>query len=200
MQGILSDGDLLVRGPALIQPFDAKQVQPASYDLTLHESILVPSLAGYNREVDLRKHNPRDLLESRQIQNEYKLLPGKCLLVSTQETVFCPLDLVARVEGKSSLGRLFLAVHVTAGWIDSGFTGQVTLEIVNHGPWVIVLWPGMPIAQINFGSLTQPCLTPYGTPGLGSHYQGQRGPTSASGNRNEVSDKVQEGTEPTLGR
>ena len=112
----------------------------------------------------------------------------------------CPSDLVARVEGKSSLGRLFMAVHVTAGWIDSGFTGQITLEIVNHGPWVVVLWPGMPIAQINFARLTRPCLTPYGTPALGSHYQNQKGATSAVGKRDEASHQIQKRVESEVDR
>jgi dCTP deaminase len=196
----LSDGELLARGPALIQPFDRRRVQPASYDLVLHEELQVPSLEGYLTAVDLRKHNPRDLLKPVRIQGSFELPPGGCVLGSTQETVTCPGDLVARVEGKSSLGRLFLAVHITAGWIDSGFTGQITLEIVNHGPWVVVLWPGMPIAQINFAKLSQPCLIPYGSPTLGSHYQGQKGPTPAAGKRNESSNEVQERVESTLDR
>lgn len=186
---ILSDNDLLVLGPSLLHPFSPLRVQPASYDLILHEDLQVPGKAW--NPVDLRKHSPRDLMRSVRIESKgFELQPGECVLGSTQETVSCPVDLVARVEGKSSLGRLFLAVHVTAGWIDSGFTGQVTLEIVNHGPWVVVLWPGMPIAQINFAKLNQPCCKPYGTPGLGSHYQGQQGPTPAAGKRDEASQQI----------
>jgi dCTP deaminase len=197
---ILSDGELLVRGYSLIHPFDPKRVQPASYDLTLHEDLQVPPAVRYSTTIDLRKHNPRDFMRPVRIQEEFELPPGGCILGSTQERISCPEDLVARVEGKSSLGRLFLAVHVTAGWIDSGFTGQVTLEIVNHGPWVVVLWPGMPIAQINFVTLSQSCLKPYGSPGLGSHYQGQTGPTPASGKRDETAHEVQEGVESTVDR
>jgi len=193
----LSDGELLTRGPSLIQPFDRRRVQPASYDLILHEELQVPSKGG---TVDLRKHDPWSLLEPVRIQGGFELPPGGCVLGSTQETVTCPEDLVARVEGKSSLGRLFLAVHITAGWIDSGFTGQITLEIVNHGPWGVVLWPGMPIAQLNFAKLSQPCVVPYGSPTLGSHYQGQKGPTPAAGKRNESANEVQEGVESALDR
>ena len=195
---ILSDGDLLKLGPSLLDPFNPERVQPASYDLALHKKLQVPSVG---HTVDLRKHNPRKLSEAVCIPHHgFELYPGRCVLGSTQETVACPSDLVARVEGKSSLGRLFLAVHVTAGWIDSGFTGQITLEIVNHGPWVVVLWPGMPISQINFAHLTQPCRTPYGTPSLGSHYQGQMGPTPAVGNRDAAPHQIQEGVESKMDR
>jgi dCTP deaminase len=115
--------------------------------------------------------------------DRYELHPRQSVLACTEEVVRCPLDLSARIEGKSSLGRLFMAVHITAGVIDAGFHGQVTLEIVNHGPWTIVLWPSMPIAQVNYFQMTGPCEVPYGSKKLGSHYLGQRGPTPASGRR-----------------
>jgi dCTP deaminase len=87
---------------------------------------------------------------------------------------------MARVEGKSTLGRIFLAVHITAGFIDPGFNGKITLEVVNHGPWNLVLWPGMKIAQISFSKMSKECSKPYGSLGLKSHYQGQNGVTAAS--------------------
>lgn len=115
--------------------------------------------------------------------SQFELRPDQAILGCTTEIVRCPLDLSARIEGKSSLGRLFLAVHITAGVIDAGFKGQITLEIVNHGPWNIVLYPGMPIAQLSYWTLTSPVEIPYGSSRLGSHYLGQMGPTPASGKR-----------------
>jgi len=188
---VYPDSEFIKHGESLITPFDPKRVQPASYDLSLYEELLVPKPVGptgtrpVNRVVDLREDNPKKLIESVKIKDRYELIPGACVLGSTVETVHCPTNAAARVEGKSSLGRLFLAVHVTAGFIDPGFNGQVTLEIVNHGPWTVVLWTGMPIAQINFSTLLYTCDRPYGSPVLDSHYQGQRGPTAAAGERSK---------------
>jgi dCTP deaminase len=175
---ILPDSEILKCGETLITPFDPKRVQPASYDLSLHEEILIPIA---NRRIDLRKDKPKDHVKLVKITPEIVLHPGQSVLGSTVETIHCPLDCVARVEGKSSLGRLFLAVHVTAGFVDPGFSGQVTLEIVNHGYWELVLWPGMLIAQINFSKLLYSPEKGYGTPSLNSHYQNQKGPTAALG-------------------
>jgi dCTP deaminase len=179
---ILPDSELLTLGSTLIEPFNPKNVQPASYDLALDGTILRPSA---HSNMDLRRRNPLDVMQPVKIGDGFTLEPGACILGSTLEVIHCPIDCVARVEGKSSLGRLFMAVHVTAGFVDPGFKGQITLEIVNHGPWGIVLWPGMKIAQINFARMEGPCSRPYGSPGLGSHYQGQVGPTPATGNRDE---------------
>ncbi len=191
---ILSDTDILRMGSELIEPFDASRVQPASYDLSLHPDLRLLR-PGY--EVDLRKKmvnlhgalSPIHLLE-----DGYALQPGECVLAATAEKIRVPHDLTARVEGRSSLGRLFLAVHVTAGWVDPGWYGQLTLEVVNHGPWEVVLWPGMPIAQINFTMLLSPCTTPYGDPKRRSHYQGGRGPTAAVGGRDD-----EQGVPPQVG-
>jgi dCTP deaminase len=178
-----TDSEILAIASKLISPFDASKVQPASYDLALHPDIRVLSTAA-GATVDLRTDDPSLLSYPAEIEPEgYHLRPGECVLGSTIESVRCPIDCVARVEGKSSLGRIFLAVHVTAGFVDPGFEGQITLEIVNHSPWNLVLWPGMPIAQINFARTSGPCARPYGSSGLGSHYQGQRGPTPAAGKR-----------------
>lgn len=188
--GLLPDHEIRAFNSQLIDPFDEQCVQPASYDLALHQTILVPQFAS---TIDLRTDNPKDHMREVSLGTGYRLLPGASVIASTIEVIRCPRDIAARVEGKSSLGRLFLAVHVTAGWIDPGWVGQVTLEVVNHGPWTIVLWPGMKIAQINFTRMGYQCSDPYGSEKLKSHYQGQQGPTAAVGRRVlEAKDGVQE--------
>lgn len=178
---LLTDRDILSRGTNLIDPFDPKLVQPASYDLTLHHEVLRPKEfgTGLGPVMDLRKIKP-EMIRG-QLDKDSVIYPGECLLASTVETVRVPDNLAARVEGKSSLGRLFLSVHITAGWVDPGWVGQLTLEMVNHGPWRIRLWPGMKIAQINFMMMNGHCAVPYGSTSLGSHYQEQVGPTAARG-------------------
>lgn len=176
---ILSDSDLIRRGPELISPFALDRVQPSSYDVLLFNQLAIPE--SPNR-IDLRFDEPRKAMRFETF-DEYVLRPGSAVLGCTEEIIKCPLDLSARIEGKSSLGRIFLSVHITAGVLDAGFHGQVTLEIVNHGPWDIVLWPGMPIAQVSYFVLTNQCNTPYGSDKLGSHYLGQLGPTPAAGRR-----------------
>jgi dCTP deaminase len=140
------------------------------------------------------------MMKAVKIGDGYELMPGACIIASTSEVIRCPNDIAARVEGKSSLGRLFLSVHVTAGWIDPGWVGQVTLEVVNHGAWSIMLWPGMKIAQVNFTRMSAPCAVPYGSPQLKSHYQGQMGPQPAVGRRSsEAEGRVQEGALEEVG-
>jgi dCTP deaminase len=107
----------------------------------------------------------------------FMLHPGEFVLGSTLERVAVPTDLVARVEGKSSLGRLGLVIHSTAGFIDAGFDGHVTLELANLANLPITLYPGMKIGQISFIKMTSPAEKPYGSGAKGSKYQGQRGPT-----------------------
>ncbi len=181
--GLLPDHEIKRMGLALIEPFDESRVQPASYDLTLHGEALAPPAVRFSKTIDLRVDNPRDAMSKVTLGDGFELLPGGCLLASTAEVLHCPDDIAARVEGKSSLGRLFLAVHVTAGWVDAGWRGQITLEVVNHAPWSIRLWTGMKIAQVNFTRMSSPCSVPYGSPQLGSHYQAQTGPTAAAGGR-----------------
>lgn len=182
---LLSDIDIFALGPSVIDSFDPKKVQPASYDLALDSLLLIPYDSVSN--VDLRLSKPSDLTYKLDMfrAGDFILQPGACVLGSTKEVITCPTDIAIRVEGKSSLARLFMLPHVAAGWIDPGFHGQITLEIVNLGPWHIVLYPGMPIAQMNFTKMSTPVGTPYGTNGLGSHYQGQMGPTSSVGERNK---------------
>ena len=109
--------------------------------------------------------------------DSFMLHPGEFVLGSTLERVAVPTDLVARVEGKSSLGRLGLVIHSTAGFIDAGFDGHVTLELANLANLPITLYPGMKIGQISFIKMTSPAEKPYGSGAKGSKYQGQRGPT-----------------------
>jgi len=180
----LSDRDIIAYGNQLIEPFDSTRVQPASYDLSLSEKILVPHTYVSNKTIDLRTTKPIDYMKQF-IIDDWILVPGASILASTNEIIKCPNNLIARVEGKSSIGRLFVCCHVSAGFVDPGFQGQITLEIVNHGPWNVVLWKNMSIAQINFAKLNTECKNPYGSSELGSHYQGQTGPTAASGDRNK---------------
>jgi dCTP deaminase len=105
------------------------------------------------------------------------LQPGAFCLATTLEVITLPDDIVARVDGRSSLGRLGLLVHATAGYIDPGWTGKLTLELSNQSQMPIALYYGMRVAQISFLTLSSPVDRPYGTPGLGSKYQGQTGPT-----------------------
>lgn len=174
----LSDRDLAVRGPDLIRPFDPRRVQPASYDLTLGDTLLIPAPGmvrdgAVDPDGDVTPFVPCPLGPEGLV-----LASGSVALATTAETVRVPEDLAARVEGKSTWARWFVQVHVSAGWLDPGFAGQVTLEIVNHGPWPVRLRPGTPIAQVNFCRLTTAAARPYGHPALGSHYQGQQGPTA----------------------
>ena len=109
----------------------------------------------------------------------FVLHPGEFVLGSTFERVALPDDLVGRLEGKSSLGRVGLIIHSTAGYVDPGFEGQITLELSNVATVPILLYPGMRVAQISFLTMTTPAARPYASPGLDSHYQGQRGPTES---------------------
>lgn len=177
----LVDADYRRIGSDLITPFNSAHVQPASYDVTLGPKILRPreELEVFPRPygaprstLDLRHTNPAEFVAEHEVGAHYVLPSCSHALVSTLEQVRCPPDMIASVDGKSTLGRCFLAIHVTAGFIDPGFVGKVTLELVNHGPWDFVLYEGMRIGQLRFHWLAINCERPYGTPGLGSHYQG----------------------------
>lgn len=178
---ILSDLDIMRAqlDDDIITPFDVEQLQPASYDL-----LLGPGFKRMNRDeraIDpVRRPMPADMYE--EIFCDFLFLRSQqFLLVSTSESVRIPTDLVGRVEGKSSLARLGLMVHVTAGYIDPGFNGQITLEVVNLGPRDIKLTVGMRIAQLTLAELTCECDVPYGHPDLGSKYQDQAGATGSRG-------------------
>lgn len=182
---ILSDQeieDYIKAGTVGLEPFDARRLQPTSVDLTLDRMIRVPSrLDPALYETPLTRIDmaavPEDHTVACVINEEtgLTLSPGSFILGSTRERVRLPNFLAARVEGKSSVGRLGLAIHVTAGFIDPGFDGNVTLEIVNFSPWDLVLHAGMPIGQICFMTCTPP-RKDYSATG---HYMGQRGPTES---------------------
>jgi dCTP deaminase len=172
---VLSDGTirrLVEAGRIAIDPWDPALVQPASVDLRLGDSFRV----FHNHRVtaiDLRDP-PTNLTEEVRIEAEpFAIHPGEFVLGRTLESVKIPDDIVARIEGKSSLGRLGLIVHATAGFVDPGFTGTLTLEITNLTRVPIKLYAGLPIAQLSFMGLDAPAEHPYGSEELGSHYQGQ---------------------------
>jgi dCTP deaminase len=172
----LSDGTirrLLAEGRVVIEPFDDSMVQPASVDLKLGPSFRV--FHNFRVEsIDLAEP-PQGLTEHVEISDDepFVVHPGEFVLGRTAETVELPDDIVCRVEGKSSLGRLGLIVHATAGFVDPGFKGTLTLEITNLTRVPIKLWAGKPIAQLSFMALDRPAERPYGHPELGSHYHGQ---------------------------
>lgn len=182
---ILSDRDIrarLRRGDLVIEPLDDPelQVQPASVDLTLANAFVVYTLPH------VPCIDPRDP-ESVQRYTDtvtvadgdaFVLHPGEFALGSTRERVVIPPDLVARVEGRSSIGRLAVVVHATAGFVDPGFDGRITLELSNLGRLPVKLYPGMRISQIVLDQLSSPAERPYG-PGRGSKYQGQTGPVTS---------------------
>jgi dCTP deaminase len=172
---LLSDRDLLHAlgsGDLAVEPFDPALLQPSSLDLRLSPHVLVPAHRG--RTVDPAAP-PEPLAVT--VVGTYLLHPGEFLLASTLETVSLAPTLAARLEGKSTLGRLGLLVHVSAGFIDPGFSGTVTLELKNLSEAPLLLRPGMRIGQLSVFRMSSAPDRPYGSPGLGSHYQGQRGPT-----------------------
>jgi dCTP deaminase len=179
---VLSDGtirEFVAAGRIQIDPWDPEMVQPASVDLRLGDSFRV----FHNHRtsaIDLR--NPPDNLTEEVVIPEdepFVIHPGEFCLGRTLEWVRIPNDIVARIEGKSSLGRLGLIVHATAGFCDPGFEGTLTLELNNLTRVPIKLYPNLPIAQLSFMTLDRPAQTPYGSPGLGSHYQGQTAATES---------------------
>lgn len=169
----------LAEGRIVVDPIDANDIQPASIDLHLDRRFLVFS----NRRqpyIDVRE--PLDnLTEEVRIEDDspFMLHPGEFALGSTLEHIELPDDLVARLEGKSSLGRLGLLIHSTAGFVDPGWKGSLTLELSNVARLPIALYYGMKIGQISFLQLTAPAERLYGSPELGSRYQGQTGPTAS---------------------
>jgi dCTP deaminase len=178
----LSDGTirrLIEEGRLKVDPYDEKMVQPSSIDVRLGDSFRV----FHNHRVtaiDLRDP-PANLTEEVTIEPDepFVIHPGEFCLGRTLEWVELPDDLVSRVEGKSSIGRLGLIVHATAGFVDPGWRGTLTLELNNLTRVPIKLYRGLPIAQLSFMALDSPAERPYGSPGLGSHYQGQTAATES---------------------
>jgi dCTP deaminase len=158
--------------------------QPHSVELTLSPIIKIEKLglsAPYGNpewvDLDIGEWNA---FESLGRAGQYPIMPGQFLLASTAETVYIPVDLAGRADGKSSIGRRGVGIHVTAGLLDAGWGGQVTLEVTNHSGYAFWLKPGMKICQLTFEQLGTPAERPYGHPELGSHYQGQTGPTPSA--------------------
>jgi dCTP deaminase len=168
---------LVAEGHIGIDPFDEALVQPSSIDVRVDRFFRVFRNARYPY-IDVKKPM-EDLTELVEIDDPdpFILHPGEFVLGSTLERVTLPDDLVARLEGKSSLGRLGLLIHSTAGFIDPGWDGHVTLELSNVANLPITIYAGMKIGQISFVQLSEPAERPYGSEGIGSKYQGQRGPT-----------------------
>ena len=170
-------------GRITIDPYEEAMVQPSSVDLRCDPSFRVFENHKYAL-IDPKA--PQDDLTTgvtATTEDPFILHPGEFVLGSTLEVVGLADDIVARLEGKSSLGRLGLLIHSTAGFIDPGFTGQVTLELSNVANLPIAIYPGMKIGQISFYQMTTPADVPYGSPELGSKYQGQRGPTASAMHR-----------------
>jgi len=179
---ILSDRSIreaLADGRIEIDPLDDACIQPSSVDLTIDRYFRV--FRNHTTGVIDVKENLEDLTELVEIPDDpdraFMLHPGEFVLGSTAERVKLSTDLVGRLEGKSSLGRLGLLIHSTAGFIDAGWDGHVTLELSNIATLPITLYPGMKIGQISFLTMTTAADVPYGSAAVGSKYQGQRGPT-----------------------
>ncbi|MFX4292757.1 dCTP deaminase [Streptomyces bohaiensis] len=179
---LLSDKDIRTEidaGRVRIDPFDPAMVQPSSIDVRLDRYFRVFENHRYPH-IDPSVEQP-DLTRVIEPEGEepFILHPGEFVLASTYEVVSLPDDIASRLEGKSSLGRLGLLTHSTAGFIDPGFSGHVTLELSNVATLPIKLWPGMKIGQLCMFRLTSPSENPYGSGAGGSRYQGQRGPTAS---------------------
>jgi len=179
---ILSDRTIreeLAAGRIVIDPFDPECVQPSSVDLHVDATFRTFHNARYPY-IDVKKEMPdrTEIVEVRDGE-AFILHPGEFVLGSTLERVALPDDLVARLEGKSSLGRLGLLIHSTAGYVDPGWDGYLTLELSNVANLPITIYPGMKIGQISFFRLSTAADTPYGSSAAGSKYQGQRGPTAS---------------------
>ena len=179
---LLSDRDIRTEvdaGRIVLDPWDAEMVQPASIDVRLDRNFRLFDNHRYPF-IDPAEEQP-ELTRLVEVASDepFILHPGEFVLASTYEVITLPDDIAARLEGKSSLGRLGLLTHSTAGFVDPGFTGHVTLELSNVATLPIKLWPGMKVGQFCFFRLSSPAEHPYGTGPYGNRYQGQRGPTAS---------------------
>jgi dCTP deaminase len=183
---VLADRDIraeIEAGRVVIRPYEPADLQPSSVDLHLDRSFRVFRNNRY-AYIDVRQPQP-DLTELLTIADDepFVLHPGEFVLGQTLEWVELPDDLVARLEGKSSLGRLGLLIHSTAGYVDPGWKGNLTLELSNVANLPIALYHGMRIGQISFFRMSNPVERPYGSPELRSRYQGQAEPTASAFHR-----------------
>ena len=184
---LLSDRDLraeIESGRVVLDPYEPDMNQPSSIDVRIDRYFRLFDNHKY-AVIDPATDQP-DLTRLVEVEpgEAFVLHPGEFVLGSTYESVVLPDDVAARLEGKSSLGRLGLLTHSTAGFIDPGFAGHVTLELSNVATLPILLWPGMKIGQMCFFRLSSPSERPYGSGAAGSRYQGQRGPTASRSHQN----------------
>lgn len=180
---VLSDRSIreeIASGRIVIDPFDATFVQPSSVDLRLGNDFRVFEYSTH-RYIDPLEHGV-DYTKGCAVAegDAFVLHPGEFALGTTFERVALPDNIVGRLEGKSTLGRLGLMIHSTAGYVDPGWDGYLTLELANVSNLPILLYPGMKIGQISFTYMSTPVDHPYGSDGLGSHYQGQVGATPSA--------------------
>ena len=175
---VLSDVDIireLDAGRLVISPLADNAIQPASVDVRLAPEFLI-----YPTRVSTEIRDPRDRADNRTIpllvKDSYILRTGEMVLTSTIEDVGLPVNILGRIEGKSSLGRAGLMVHITAGFVDPGWRGRLTMEMYNCSPFPLLLTPGMKISQLSFWYTSTDVERPYGTESLGSKYQGQQLP------------------------
>ena len=184
---LISDRDirsLMDSGRVKLEPYDPAMIQPASVDVRLDRFFRLFDNHRYAHIDPRQEQDELTRLVEVDPDEAFILHPGEFVLGSTYEQVTLPDDLAARLEGKSSLGRLGLLTHSTAGFIDPGFTGHVTLELSNVATLPITLWPGMKIGQLCFFRLTSPADHSYGSGFYHNRYQGQRGPTASRSYQN----------------
>jgi len=179
---LLSDRDIKAEISAVrvkVEPFDGAMIQPSSVDVRLDRFFRV--FENHKYSVIDPSIEQQDLTREVAVaaDEEFILHPGEFVLASTYEIITLPDDIAGRLEGKSSLGRLGLLTHSTAGFIDPGFSGHITLELSNVANLPVKLFPGMKIGQLCLIKLSSPAENPYGSALYGSRYQGQRGPTAS---------------------
>ncbi|MCH3968110.1 MAG: dCTP deaminase [Atopobiaceae bacterium] len=179
---VLSDHDIkaeIALGRLVIDPYDETNVQPASVDVRLGGNFRIfrGAATAYIDPLDMQPN----LTEAIDVEQggTFMLQPGQFALGTTLERIVIPDDILGKLEGKSTLGRLGLMIHSTAGYVDPGWDGELTLELSNVATLPIMLHPGMRIGQMSFERMTSPVDHPYGSKELGSHYQGQRGATAS---------------------
>ena len=191
---LISDRDIraeIAAGRVKVEPFTEAMVQPSSVDVRLDRFFRVFENHKYE-VIDPSKEQPELTREVAVAPNEFFILhPGEFVLASTYEVITLPDDIAGRLEGKSSLGRLGLLTHSTAGFIDPGFSGHITLELSNVANLPVKLFPGMKIGQLCLIKLSSPAEHPYGSAVYGSRYQGQRGPTPSRSFLNFHKSKIQ---------
>ena len=184
---LLSDRDILSyvdSGRVRLEPWDRQMIQPSSVDVHLDRFFRLFNNHRYPVIDPAADQSELTRLVDVPAQGSFVLRPGEFVLGSTYEMVTLADDVAARLEGKSSLGRLGLLTHSTAGFIDPGFSGHVTLELSNTATLPIILYPGMKVGQLCFFQLSSAADKPYGSGASGSRYQGQRGPTASRSHLN----------------